>query len=371
MCEYAHSYVLLQFTVFVTSMLRYEPVPSDKHVPPKTRALSMETAMTITMWTVIVAFVTMVATLSLVTYNAFQLSTLDDVTCTLEEYSQLQWVTVPKPLAKQLPRTLLYRESANSPVTKGTAVIPDTQKTTCAEKMHHAAPKNTDLSQQQLQLSPANECPRVTSPTINLRTTPITYITYTAGVPSYSTSNHISANITGVTELSLPADGHVCKISNLPSNMHITSFVYYSTESGNNEDAFGDSASVDWTTILDFPKTMTYLGIFDENDHLLHYMSFPLTVDAHHIWSMTQKTIEDSNNVDVHLYNVRSDSFRPSTTISNYRTDNSTTSKVIAVDMEIKSDINGLFISDIYDQSKPSLITFDFDDYTQVVLSSQ
>jgi hypothetical protein len=363
-CGYANPNLLLQISVIMPDVLRYEPVPYDKHDPPKTRGLSMETAMTITMWASIVAFLTMVATLSLVTYNAFQLSKPDDVTCTLDEYSQLQWVTVPTSLAKQLPETLLYKESADSPVTKGTAVIPETQKTTCAEKLHHASPENTELSQRRRQLS-VGECTTVTPSTTNFDNTPIFKQTEVSdsSQPSFS---HITVDTNSAKELSYPADKSSCTILNLPSTVHMTSFVYYLTESGNGEVASGDGASIVGTSILDFPNATTYLGFFDGDTTLLYYMRFPVNTEAQHIWNIKQ-TISDKT-VDVHLYNVDNDFFIPTRTMSTYPT----RSNLVAVDLSITSGNNGLSSSFIHKNPlQPVLNTFDFDQYAQVVLSSQ
>lgn len=127
-------------------MLRYDSIAHNTHathVTKKDRGLSLETATTITMWTTIVAFVLMVATLALVAYNAFQLSKPNDTYCTFEEYSNLPWVTLPSHVATKIP-TLLIKESSDSPIKKGSKTIPSTQKTSCAEKMHHAALDNTE-----------------------------------------------------------------------------------------------------------------------------------------------------------------------------------------------------------------------------------
>jgi hypothetical protein len=316
------------------------------HGLPKTQEFSMETATTIIMWTSIVAFLTMNVTLSLVTYNVFQLFEPDDVTCTLDEYSQLQWVTVPTSLAKQLPETLLYKESADSPVTKGTAVIPETQKTTCAEKLHHASPENPQLSGQRRQLpATVRVCNTLTTGTINFTTTPIATILYETSYPAQAS---FETTYGGAVELSFPNNEYVCTVPNTLVFKRLITFMYYSMDSETRDvtsgeltsDSMdfenGDMTSGDRTSSDQFSTGTPYLGFFTDDNTLVAYMQFNdfTQNEFSPIWSVSDKSD--------HIYLFKDtgfDVFKPSFYQSSYKmTDRaSTIQKVIALNSEIGS----------------------------------
>jgi hypothetical protein len=341
--------------------LGYRPVPYNEHGLPKTRELSMETAMTITMWAVIVEVLVLLATLTLVSYNAFQLSKPDDITCTLDEYSELQWVVVPTSIAKQLPNTLLYKESADSAVTKGTATIPETQKMTCAEKIHHGSPENAELNQQRRRLSTHIEpCDTLITKTLNFTTMPIAKI---IDDRHYPVNTSFETTYEGAIELSFPNNTDVCTIPKSLSVKDTSTFIYYSMDSEND-----DGLSKTSTNDEQFSIATPYLGFFNHDNTLAAYIktTSSTTNDASLIWSV-------SDNLDnIYLFtNTEVGDFQPKPYPYSYNMPGnvSTNSEVIAWTSNVDSVNNTVFTTIRQARYAVWVVVHSITDHSYVVFS--